>query len=207
MNTHTLYLLRHGESAANVKRVFASLRIDPSLSDAGIRQAAMQAESLKDTGLSAIYSSHLLRARQTAGIVGRKCGLEPIVSPALHEIDVGVLDGADQDDPKNWRDFIGIIEKWDDGSPDVAFPGGEALNDVEVRLGAFLDGVKNGQDKSILVVGHCLLFMAIFWLFCGKCGPEFRDGYMGRGHISVISGNGDEFQILKLNVSPGALER
>ena len=205
MNDLTLYLLRHGESAANAKQVFASLRIDPPLSDAGVQQAAMQAESLKNIEFSAIYSSHLLRARQTAGIVGRRCGLETVVNEALHEIDVGILDGKDQEDPQNWQDFMDIIGKWNSGSPDVTFPDGESLNDVEARLRVFLDNLGNEREKPVLVVGHCLLFMAVFWLFCGRCGPEFHDGYMGRGHLSIISGSGDKFQILKFSVPPGEL--
>ncbi len=202
----TLYLLRHGESAANAKRVFASLRIDPPLSDEGVRQATMQAESLKNIEFSAIYSSHLLRARQTAGIVGQRCGLEPIVFDTLHEIDVGILDGKDQDESNNWQDFMNIIGEWNRGSPDVAFPGGETLNDVETRFRVFLDSLEGGQKKPILVVGHCLLFMAVFWLFCGRYGPGFHDGYMGRGHLSIISGAGDKFNILKFSVPPGELE-
>ena len=205
MDDLTLYLLRHGESAANAKQVFASLRIDPALSDAGVQQAVMQAESLKNIEFSAIYSSHLLRARQTAGIVGQRCGLEPIVTEALHEVDVGILDGKDQEDPQNWQDFMSIIGEWDSGLPDVAFPGGETLNDIEARLRAFLDCLGDGREKPILVVGHCLLFMAVFWLFCERLGPEFHDGYMGRGHLSVISGDGDRFRILKFSIPPGEL--
>ena len=202
----TLYLLRHGESAANVKRVFASLRIDPPLSDAGIRQAAAQAESLKDIEFSAIYSSHLLRARQTAEIVGQRCGIGPTISEALHEVDVGILDGKDQDAAQNWEDFMSIMGEWNRGFPDAGFPGGETLNDVEARLRAFLDGLGDEREKPVLVVGHSLVFMAIFWLFCEPCSPEFHDGYMGRGHLSVISGNDGKFRILKFNIPPGELE-
>ena len=206
MTDLTLYLLRHGESAANVKRVFASLRIDPPLSDGGIQQAIMQAESLKNIQFSALYSSHLLRARQTAEIVGQRCGLEPMISEALHEVDVGVLDGEDQEDARNWQDFMDVVEKWNHGSPDAGFPGGETLEDVEARLRAFLDGLEHENEKPILVVGHCLLFMAVFWLFCEERRLKFHDGYMGRGHLSVISGNDDNFRILQFNVPPGELK-
>ena len=139
MTDPTLYLLRHGESVANAKRVFASLRIDPPLSEAGIQQAAAQAETLKDIKFSAIYTSHLLRARQTAEIVGQKCGLEPIISEALHEVDVGILDGKDQDDPQNWENFMSVVRRWNNGCHDIGFPGGESLNEIESRLRAFFE--------------------------------------------------------------------
>jgi len=123
MTDLTLYLLRHGESVANVGRVFAARKVDPSLSDVGVRQAKMQAES---------------------------------------------------------------------------------LNDVGNRFKSFLNGLEGEQQKPILIVGHCLLFMAVIWLFCENHGSMFEDGHMGRGHLSVISGSGDRFSILRLNIPPDA---
>lgn len=57
MSELTLYLLRHGESEANVGRVFASRKVDPPLTTEGIRQAEAQGEFLKTVGLTAIHAS------------------------------------------------------------------------------------------------------------------------------------------------------
>ena len=81
-----------------------------------------------------------------------------------------------------------------------------SLNDIESRLRTFFGMLRWEQGKPILVVGHSLVFMALFWLFCGKCGPEFEDVHMGRGHLSIISGSGYGFRILKFNVPPGELD-
>ena len=89
----TLYLLRHGESWANVDRVFAIRKVNLPRSDAGIHQVTMQAESLKVIEFSAMYTSPLLRTWQTAEIVSRHCRLEPVFSDALYEVNVGILDG------------------------------------------------------------------------------------------------------------------
>jgi broad specificity phosphatase PhoE len=205
MTDLTLYLLRHGESVANVGRVFAARKVDPPLSDVGVRQAKMQAESLKAFEFSAMYASTLLRARQTAEIVSKCCGLKPIFSSALQEVDVGILDGEDQNDPHNWSAYEGVVKKWERGLTHVGFPGGESLNDVGDRFRSFLNGLESEQQKPILIVGHCLLFMAVIWLFCENHGSMFEDGHMGRGHLSVISGSGDRFSILKFNIPPDAL--
>lgn len=205
MTDLTLYLLRHGESVANVKRVFASLRVNPPLSDAGVQQITAQAESLKDIEFSAIYASPALRAQQTAGIVGKKLGLEPITFDSLQEIKVGDLEGKDQDDPKNWKDFMNVIDQWNQGNSEISFPRGESLNDVEARLRNFFEELSDKHQKPVLVVGHCLLFMSVFWLFCGRVGPKLHNGYMGRGHFSVISGNDGDFSMLKFNVPPSEM--
>ena len=229
--THlTLYLLRHGESVANVERVFAAKKIDPPLSDTGIQQITMQAKSLKNLSLnshfefSALYASPLLRARHTANIVGQCCGLEPIFSDDLMEINVGILDGEDQEDAVKWAMYEGVIEKWNQGLYNVSFQAGESLNDVGTRFSRFLQGLEDKQSESngegnenILVVGHCLLFMAVIWLFCKKQrttssyrenhGPTLEDGHMGRGHLSIISKNNDRFRLLKFNISPETLAK
>ena len=202
MTELTLYLLRHGESEANVDRVFASFKVNPALSDAGVQQATMQAKSLEEIEFSAMYVSPLLRTRQTAGIVGKQRGLESILSEYIHEVNVGDLDGKDQNDPNNWETFTGVIRKWGQGFSDFGFPNGETLNDVGKRFSKFLDELKGKHQKPVLVVGHCVLFMAVFWLFCENHAPEFEAGRMEYGHLSVISGNSDGFRILKFNIPP-----
>jgi probable phosphoglycerate mutase len=199
----TLYLLRHGESVANVSRIFAAKKIDPPLSEIGIQQAKMQAESLKNLEFSAMYSSPLLRARQTAEIISQRCGPESNFFDALLEVDVGILDGEDQNEPQKYTIYEEVIKKWEQGHANVGFPGGETLNDIENRFRSFLDVLESKQEKCVLVVGHCLLFMAVIWLFCENHGPKFEDGHMGRGHLSVISKNGGKFRLLKFNISPG----
>jgi len=222
-----------------VERIFAARKIDPPLSDLGIKQATRQAKSLRKLSLSsqfefkALYASPLLRAKHTAEIVGEWCGLEPIFSEDLMEVDVGVLDGESQEDDVKWAMYEGVIKKWEQGLHHIGFQGGESLNDIEFRFGRFLKELENkrqdagrseavheaphlsvGRARShILVVGHCLLFMAVIWLFCQKQRPEYHghcenhtptleDGHMGRGHLSIISKDNDKFHLIKFNLSP-----
>jgi broad specificity phosphatase PhoE len=55
-----LYLLRHGESQANVPQVFASSEGNWPLSDEGRSQTEKQAARLKDRHLDAIFFSTLV---------------------------------------------------------------------------------------------------------------------------------------------------
>ena len=199
----TLYLLRHGESQANVDRIFAAKRINPPLTENGIQQAISQAEALKQSSLSAIYASPLLRAQHTAEIVNKYHGLEIITSEDLYEIDVGALDGEDQKDPGYWDIYTDVMKKWSLNLLDVSFPDGESMIDVQGRLNSFIENIKDSAGKSILVVGHCLLFMAFFWLFCGNRGRQLNDNLMGRGHLSIVSFDKDRFKIERFNITPG----
>lgn len=203
----TLYLLRHGESVANVGRVFAARKVDPPLTDIGIQQVTRQAESLKAIELSAMYASPLLRASQTAEILSQRCWLEVTFSDALREVDVSILDAKSQENPQKWAIYKEVIKRWEQSLASAGFPGGETLNDIEDRFTEFLDGLESKRQKRILVVGHCLLFMAVIWLFCENHGPTLEDGHMGRGYLSVTRKSGDRFRLLQFNLSPETLTR
>jgi broad specificity phosphatase PhoE len=204
MTDITLYLLRHGKSVANVNRVFAARKIDPPLSEIGIQQACQQAELLKAIKFEAMYSSSLLRAKQTAEIVNQRCMLNLEFSDALWEVDVGILDGESQDDTHNQNVYEGVIKSWEQGLTSIGFPSGETLNDIRDRFRQFLNELEQKRQKCVLVVGHCLLFMAVIWLFCENHGPMFEDGHMDRGHLSIISKTGNRFRLLKFNISSEA---
>ena len=64
-----VYLVRHGQSRANVERVFSNGRVDLPLTDEGREQARRAARWLGGRGIRHVFSAPLLRARETAGIL------------------------------------------------------------------------------------------------------------------------------------------
>lgn len=197
-----LFLLRHGESTANVEKIFASQRHDVPLSENGVRQAEIQAEKLKSVGFSAMYSSTMLRARQTSEIVSRFCGLEPEFTGALLEVDVGVLEGKTERDGRHRALYERVVSSWDRGLSEVPFPNGESLRDVEKRLAEFLECVEQTHRGNVLLVGHCLLFGVLLHRYCGGLGPSFENYHMGRGRLSIVERVPDGYQLVKFNLPP-----
>jgi len=88
----TLLLVRHGETDWNADGRLQG-QTDRPLSDFGRRQARRLAEELADEELEAIYSSDLVRARETAEIVGKRLGLPVALDPDLREKDWGTWEG------------------------------------------------------------------------------------------------------------------
>lgn len=87
-----LILVRHGETAANVLRVFADDEIP--LTETGILQAGQVAQQLaREFSPDVLVSSHFARARQTSEIIGRILGLAPEAITGIHERDFGDLKG------------------------------------------------------------------------------------------------------------------
>ncbi|MEO8541904.1 MAG: histidine phosphatase family protein, partial [bacterium] len=87
-----LILVRHGESEANARGIIQG-RLDFGLSELGRLQAHRVADRLKDDDIVRIVTSPLLRAAQTADIIGANRGMVPVAEPALMEYDVGEISG------------------------------------------------------------------------------------------------------------------
>jgi broad specificity phosphatase PhoE len=87
-----LVLVRHGETDWNAVGRLQG-HTDRPLTDFGRRQARQLAAELESERLDAIYSSDLIRASETAKIVGVRLGLPVVVDPDLREKDWGTWEG------------------------------------------------------------------------------------------------------------------
>ncbi len=145
-----LLLLRHGQSTWNAELRWQGAA-DPPLSERGVAQAEAVVVALGDTGFTAVVSSPLVRARQTAEIVADGLGLGPVETEArLRERDVGEWSGLTTDEIETrWP---GLLDEWRAGRLD-AIPGGEG--DITARVLEGLDRViALHPGDTVLVVTH-----------------------------------------------------
>ncbi len=151
-----VYLARHGQTAYNLEGRFQGQLAVP-LDDTGRAQAVDLAERAADRGFLALWSSPLLRARETADVVARALGLEPKEDPRLMETDAG-----------NWTDrsFAEVQAEAPEqfaafaaGDPSFAFPGGESFAEQEERVNAALQDIEQGKLPA-LVVCHGMVIRA-----------------------------------------------
>jgi probable phosphoglycerate mutase len=147
-----LVLLRHGRTAWNhEKRVQGQL--DAELDDTGHEQAGRTADVLKLLQPTLLWSSDLVRARDTAGYLARATGLEPSYDVRLREFDLGERQGLTHDE------YAAIapeeFELFRQGYYDDA-PGAESVPDVRARmtevLGEMLAAL--GPDETGIAVTH-----------------------------------------------------
>ena len=99
MSEKEIYFLRHGESIANIKGVFAGQKENSPLSEEGRNQAKKVARDLIEKNLkpSKIYVSPLLRTQETLQIIVQEAGLidtEIIIDERIAEYDMGSLTGT-----------------------------------------------------------------------------------------------------------------
>ncbi len=147
----TVYFIRHGQSTANLSQCFAGF-IDVPLTDLGRKQAACTAEFMADIPLSAVYSSDLSRAYDTACAVASKHGLTVQTNPQLREINGGAWEGrlfdelVENEEPyRLWMREIGSATCRD----------GESVREMQNRVvEAVAEIVAKHPNESVCIVAH-----------------------------------------------------
>jgi broad specificity phosphatase PhoE len=153
-----LFLVRHGESTWNAQGRVQG-QADPPLSPWGVRQAEALARALQPRPLAAVYSSPLLRARQTAAMIGDVHGLRPRLVDALREVHLGIWQGLIADDlDLNDLDGVETVIR----AITVPAPGGETLYEAAERAVPAIDGIlANHRNETVVVVAHSIIGRAI----------------------------------------------
>ena len=167
----TVYLARHGESDWNAANRFQG-HSDRPLTDLGRRQAEALADELSATaGLSAIYSSPLRRALDTAIVVGARTGLEPVPVEELREVDVGTWAGLSRAEVE--ASFPAAFRRWLDGGE--GWEDGESYAAMSARVLAALGRIAEAhRSEEILVVSHGGPIRAIQAAAAGMDVHEYR---------------------------------
>ena len=159
MNSTTIYLIRHGETDWNLERKYQGHE-DIPLNSTGIKQAQVTAENLNDSHFSALYSSDLIRAFQTAQEVAKKTKLPIVTCPDLREINQGDWEG------KYIKDVMATsadeVRAVYENPYSARRPGGESIAEVAERMYACLDQLaEKHNQETIIVVSHGLAIATV----------------------------------------------
>jgi probable phosphoglycerate mutase len=145
-------MVRHGESTWNVRGLVQGQADGSQLTEEGHRQSDNLAAEFRDRPVGAIYSSDLERARQTAARIGSSLGLPVTHDRALRERCFGVQEGlalSSLDAAVSGIDDDRVVDA--SARPD----GGESLDQVYERVGAFLEWVDaQHHEGEVILVSH-----------------------------------------------------
>ncbi len=149
-----LFLIRHGQSTWNAQGRIQGWA-DPPLDEIGHDQAGKLAQRLRCEGheLAAIYSSPLMRARQTAEEIGRVFDLPVQTDDRLKEHGVGQLTGLTgvqvEEQFPNW------VAARQGGHTWVVPPGGEDRDEFIWRVTTVMTDIINYHlDQTAAIVSH-----------------------------------------------------
>jgi probable phosphoglycerate mutase len=122
----------------------------------------------------AIYTSPMLRTRQTAEPLSRLTGVQAIVEDGLKEIDYGEWEGLRQEDVKQrWPE---AFEHWADDVASRGTPGGETAFHVAARAMRAVEGIRSGSAQgNVLIVSHKATLRIITCALLGLDVRLFRE--------------------------------
>ena len=144
-------LIRHGQSEWNAQGRWQG-HSDPHLSERGREEAEMAATALHGF-VGVVFSSPLLRARETAEIIARSLApAQLFIEPDLMEIDVGDFSGLTHDEIEaRMPDEYRLLQE----GKLTAFPGGESRERFLGRVVHALERIAHMHpDKEVLAVTH-----------------------------------------------------
>lgn len=148
-----LVVIRHGQTRANAEGRYLGA-LDMPLNDEGGRQVSALALALeREAPFARLFSSPLLRARQSAELVSRALALPVQVIPAFRERHVGLFEGLTQAEAREGYPALwarNITRRWGE-----APPGGESLDAVIARVSQGLTELTHEHEgERVLLVAH-----------------------------------------------------
>lgn len=156
----TFYLVRHAQYANPLNILVGRLPVE--LSDEGVNEAKKLAIYFKDKQIDKIYSSPVLRCKQTSEIISsKKIDIE-------HDLRIAETFSAFQGYWKmDWDYFFNHSEEM----------GGESPQDISSRVTNFWNEVKNTSDKNVIICSHGDPLYLLYAKLAGTPLPTIREMY------------------------------
>lgn len=176
-------LVRHGQSEGNAERRFGGHTATP-LSPRGLKQAQVTAKTLATESITAIYSSDLVRAKQTAEPLAKLTGLPVHATEAFRERSVGVMESLTFEDAaqKHPEQYAALLRR----DFEHVLTGGESYRQLLDRAWQKLDEIiTEHKGGTVVVFSHtgtiCILALHLIgaldspelkpvWLATANCG-------------------------------------
>jgi alpha-ribazole phosphatase len=192
-----LYLIRHGESQQNRLGNPLSGVNETPLSPQGIRQCEYLQKHIDQFNIKSVYTSPLVRARQTARIVFST--IEPTIVEGLTEFDYGDYDGKVAgdypDDP--------VLSQWLTAPGNLSFPGGGNVDvHAQAALHALTRILRHDDQDIIACVTHRTTIRLVAARILGLHLDHFRNVPCSNCSITELAFvEPDRFSLLSLSVS------
>jgi len=184
MQATRIIALRHGETAWNVDTRIQG-QLDIKLNRTGRWQARRAAQALANEEVAAIYSSHLLRALETARSIAEATGTSAQPVEALRERGFGVFEGKTFSQIEaTWPEQA---LRWRKRDPHWKPEGGESLHELRHRVvDAASELAQRHQGEQIVLVAHGGVLDVLYRAATGQDLQSQRTWNLGNATINRL---------------------
>lgn len=200
MSETTVYFIRHGECDGNRDKRIRGC-VDFPLNENGVRQAHALAARLKNAGITAIVTSPLSRALETARILGEAVGAKPVIKEGFRNICFGAWENRLQSEimrehPEQWR-------TWTTRPEELRVEGAESLYAVRDRsLRELENTVAEYEGRTIALVSHRALLKPMLAGALGVAPPFFWRLHLDNAAYGILTHTPERgFTLRALNIT------
>ncbi len=159
MSDKTIYLVRHAITRSNKDKVYAGWG-EEELLEEGVLQAQRLAREITVLGISAVHTSPVKRALQTARILNARIKAELIVEDDLKEMRMGVWEGLSEQEVEDR--YPSEYKVWLQRPADLRMSGRETLHEIQKRgLRAVNRIIQTRSEDVSLLVTHVALIRCL----------------------------------------------
>ena len=178
-----LYIVRHGETEQNAKGLLQG-KSGGILNKKGVEQARLTGLALRNKDITAIHSSNLDRALDTALVISDLIGAVLIPENQLRERNLGNLE------VKSWDDYSQAQQASGQSHEEFKPEGGESLVEMRIRLKPFLDEITGPYQRSnLLIVGHNALNSVLLDMLTDLTLAEIFEKGQNNACINILNVN------------------
>ncbi|MBQ6455130.1 MAG: histidine phosphatase family protein [Eggerthellaceae bacterium] len=193
-----IYIIRHGETSANVAGVFQG-RLDTELLESGLALASSVGQALSDVRFDAAFASPLTRSQITARALLDASGNEDVpieIDERLFEISVGQCEGKHFRPGECEVDEKYLHGYFDDPLHFDGFPEGESTREVCARTQDFLRELAQKDYESVLVSTHGFALRAMLNMVYDDPSDFWHGGVPLNCSVSIVDAHDGCFDLV-----------
>ncbi|MGQ9926533.1 MAG: histidine phosphatase family protein [Chloroflexaceae bacterium] len=193
-----LILVRHGETPWNVTLQYQGHANVP-LNERGREQARRAAARLRGLKVRALYASDIVRAWETAEIIGAAIGQTPTPMPELREIDVGQWEGLTPEEL--YRRFPDHMAEYRRDPARTVRLGGESYAQLQARALVALQRIQesHNQGEVVVAVSHGGTIRALLCHVIGLDLSNFGRMWLDNGSLTELRLGRNGWRLMRLN--------
>ncbi|NJC26366.1 histidine phosphatase family protein [Neolewinella antarctica] len=162
----TVYVVRHGQTDFNLKKIVQGSGVDSSLNDTGRDQGSRLFEKYREVPFEVVLTSALKRTWETvAGFI--EAGIPHEKHSEINEMSWGTHEGK-KGTPESIAEYQMIKDGWGEGRIDGRIGGGESAQEMGVRLQKFIDTLPEREEDLLLICSHGRAMCGLVTLMMGR---------------------------------------
>jgi len=193
-----IIFLRHGQAENNTKRILAGRTEGVPLTKTGVEQAERIAKYLKHMDISAIYSSPIERASNTAKIVADYNSLSYELDDRLIEIEMGKFTRMNYDDM--FAKYGNVFLKFYENDPIIAKCEVETFAEVQKRVIDMVEYiVKKHKNQNVVLVTHMDPIKSMLSIVMDLKPKTLFELIIANASLTIIKEHENKFSLSAIN--------